>query len=229
MNALAWFGRHLHWTYLFGIMLAVATPVLILSIAGPAAKEQADRMLVAETYNGGLRIYLDPAYATEWSDTVPPNLNALKWTSSAGDWRRAVLTVYLDNTSERPLRVTATPGKDKSQAGSFFDVASDVYTVSPGARTAMNIKLSQASWYSGTPVVWFQIEPDTGRPLIQTLYPLALALGLALGLAITWWVLWRKGQSYWWLMLAVTILGIAAVFSLKNERELNKRMAIQAR
>ena len=67
----------------------------------------------------------------------------------------------------------------------------------------------------------------TGKPRGEVLYPLAVLLGLVLVLSITWWVLWRKGHSYLWLLLCWNPVGPIAVFRLSNRRASLERLRAQ--
>ncbi len=166
-------------------------------------------------------MYLDSSYTQEWIGETFPDLDNLDWKLKENGWYDATLTTYLYNTGQHPLTVKSTVAENPDVIVPGFSVGSETYKLKPEERIPMAIELSIADWYSGNPMIWFQILPDTSTTEGDNAWLIIIPTLLAV-VGLSAWVLHRKGQSYWWLLLALGWIGFIAVLSLSNKRALKE-------
>jgi len=169
----------------------------------------------------GLRIYLDKTYNTEWNAYNIPDLEALSWQAEPDNdnWYTTELDVYLANTGTGTISVWATATEDPNLAIPGFGVSSSKYILEPNEQRTMTITFEQIYWYSGSPMVYFQIDPnatilDDDNSAVDTWSFIIMAAFL---LVVSGWVLHQKNRSYGWLILSLSFIGPIVILALSNK------------
>lgn len=214
---MSWFKQHLNWTY---ILVGLVFPFTLMFVWGLAIGLSSPVVDESAYPSYGLRIYLDDEYSLEWDNNNILDLDNIYWRLGEDGWYDANTTVYLENTGTGVVAVETTVAENPDVFIPGFSVSSTKHILIPDEREPITISFSRSPWYSGTPMVYFQIDPnmttlddDSGDVDTASFFVVAVIL-----LIVSGWVLHQKGRSYGWLLFSLSFIGPIVMLCLSNKR-----------